>query len=331
MAHGPDQDLRDILTPGAAVLLPGAANALTARVIEDAGFSALYVTGAGIANTYLGMPDIGLTTATEIADHVWRIRDAVSIPLIVDADTGFGNALNVQRTVRMLERAGAGAIQLEDQVFPKRCGHFEGKDVISASEMVKKIQAAVEARQRASTLILARDRCPRDRRAERRPRARGDVPRGWCGSAVRRSAPDDRGAGRHPVACAWTAHLQSRVRRQDAALTTRPIGRDGIRGILYANAALQAAVKAMVRVLGHLHGSGSLAGMEEALVSFEERQRVINHPRFKALEERFTSGERPPIPKLQPVEILHRGGVHALEVRAVKPVPWSDSLCATSI
>ena len=287
MEHGPDRDLREMLTPGAAVLLPGAANALTARVIEDAGFSALYVTGAGIANTYLGMPDIGLTTATEIADHVWRIRDAVSIPLIVDADTGFGNALNVQRTVRLLERAGAGAIQLEDQVFPKRCGHFDGKDVVPESEMVKKIQAAVEARQRLDAHPARTD--ARDRRAERRPRARAmyreagadllfvEAPQ----TAGELGAIPSRVPGRHICNLVFGGKTPLLPREQLADM--------GYAGILYANAALQAAVKAMARVLGHLHGSGSLAGMEEALVSFEERQRVINQPRFKALEERFTS------------------------------------------
>lgn len=289
MADGPDRDLRDILTPGAAVLLPGAANALTARVIEDAGFSALYVTGAGIANTYLGMPDIGLTTATEIADHVWRIRDAVSIPLVVDADTGYGNALNVQRTVRLMERAGAGAIQIEDQVFPKRCGHFEGKDVIPAGEMVKKIQAAVEARQRDSTLILARtdahaieglsgalERAAMYREAGadllfvEAPQTTGDL-----------GAIPSRVPGRHICNLVFGGKTPLLPRDQLAEM--------GYAGVLYANAALQAAVRAMARVLGHLHSSGSLAGIEDALVSFEERQRVINHPRFKALEERFTS------------------------------------------
>jgi len=288
MAHGPDQDLRDILTPGAAVLLPGAANALTARVIEDAGFSALYVTGAGIANTYLGMPDIGLTTATEIADHVWRIRDAVSIPLIVDADTGYGNALNVQRTVRLLERAGAGAIQIEDQVFPKRCGHFEGKDVIPASEMVKKIQAAVDARQRDSTLILARN----DAHALE----------GLSGALERAAMYGEAGADllfvEAPQTTGELGSIPSRVPGRHICnlvfggktplLPRDQLAEMGYAGVLYANAALQAAVKAMARVLGHLHSSGSLAGMEDALVSFEERQRVINYPRFKALEERFT-------------------------------------------
>jgi 2-methylisocitrate lyase-like PEP mutase family enzyme len=288
MAYGPDRDLRDILTPGAAVLLPGAANALTARVIEDAGFSALYVTGAGIANTYLGMPDIGLTTATEIADHVWRIRDAVSIPLIVDADTGYGNALNVQRTVRLLERAGAGAIQLEDQVFPKRCGHFEGKDVIPASEMVMKIQAAVDARQRDSTLILAR--------------TDAHAIEGLSGALERAAMYREAGADllfvEAPQTTGELGSIPSRVTGRHICnlvfggktplLPRDQLAEMGYAGVLYANAALQAAVKAMARVLGHLHSSGSLAGMEDALVSFEERQRVINYPRFKALEERFT-------------------------------------------
>jgi 2-methylisocitrate lyase-like PEP mutase family enzyme len=288
MAHGPDQDLRRILTPGAAVLLPGAANALTARVIEDAGFSALYVTGAGIANTYLGMPDIGLTTATEIADHVWRIRDAVSLPLIVDADTGYGNALNVQRTVRLLERAGAGAIQLEDQIFPKRCGHFEGKDVIPASEMVKKVQAAVDARQRESTLVLART----DARATE----------GLSGALERAAMYREAGADllfvEAPESSAELESIPSRVPGPHVCnlvfggktpLRSRDeLAQMGYAGILYANAALQAAVKAMARVLGHLRSSGSLIGVEDALVSFEERQRLINYPRFKALEERFT-------------------------------------------
>ena len=288
MADGADRDVLDILTPGAAVLLPGAANALTARVIEDAGFSALYVTGAGIANTYLGMPDIGLTTATEIADHVWRIRDAVSIPLIVDADTGYGNALNVQRTVRLLERAGAGAIQLEDQVFPKRCGHFEGKDVIPASEMVKKIQAAVDARQRESTRILAR--------------TDAHAIEGLSGALERAAMYREAGADllfvEAPQTTAELGSIPSRVPGRHICnlvfggktplLPRDQLAQMGYAGVLYANAALQAAVKAMARVLGHLHGSGSLAGMEDALVSFEERQRVINQPHFKALEERFT-------------------------------------------
>src|SRR5262249_53862992 len=115
------QDLCSMLVPGAALLLPGVSNALAARVVADLGFAAAYVTGAGIANTFLGIPDIGLVTVSELARHVAAIREAFAGPLVVDADTAFANAINVVRTVQLLERAGADALQLEDQVFPKRC------------------------------------------------------------------------------------------------------------------------------------------------------------------------------------------------------------------
>src|SRR5271155_2126191 len=148
--------LKELLARRAAVTVPGAANALFARVIEELGFEAVYVTGAGIANMLLGVPDIGLTTMTEVRETVAAIADAVSIPIIVDADTGYGNAVNVVRTVRALERAGAAGIQIEDQVFPKKCGHFAGKDVITRDEMVQKIKAAVDARHEPSLQIVAR-------------------------------------------------------------------------------------------------------------------------------------------------------------------------------
>src|SRR3954467_10569104 len=147
---------RALLKPGAAVVLPGVSNALAARVAADLGFPAAYITGAGIANTYLGIPDNGLVTLSELADHVAAIRDIFPGPLMVDADTGFGNAMNMIRTVKLLERAGADAIQIEDQVFPKRCGHFDGKEVIAAAEMVAKVKAAADARSDPDLLIVAR-------------------------------------------------------------------------------------------------------------------------------------------------------------------------------
>ena len=153
---GPAAELRRRLASGRQLLVPGAANALTARIIEDAAFEAVYVTGAGIANTFLGSPDIGLVSLSELRDHVEAIGQAVSLPLIVDADTGFGNPVNVTRTVRTLERAGAAAIQLEDQVNPKKCGHFTGKAVIPLADMVQKIHAAVDARVNDATSIIAR-------------------------------------------------------------------------------------------------------------------------------------------------------------------------------
>ena len=138
------------------LIAPGVYDALTALVAERAGFEALYVSGAGIAYTRLGRPDIGLVGMSEVAQTVALIRDRAGAHLIVDADTGYGNALNVQRTVRLLERAGAGAIQIEDQDFPKRCGHLDDKTLIPAEEMAGKIKAAVDARVSAQTLIIAR-------------------------------------------------------------------------------------------------------------------------------------------------------------------------------
>jgi 2-methylisocitrate lyase-like PEP mutase family enzyme len=138
------------------LLAPGVYDALTALVAERAGFEALYLSGASIAYTKLGRSDVGLTTATEVEDTLSRITERVALPVIVDADTGFGNALNVQRTVRAFERAGAAMIQLEDQGFPKRCGHLDGKTVIGTAEACGKLRAALDARHSASTLILAR-------------------------------------------------------------------------------------------------------------------------------------------------------------------------------
>ena len=138
------------------VLAPGVYDALSALIAEQAGFEALYLSGASIAYTRLGRSDIGLTTFTEVADTLARITERVSLPVIVDADTGFGNALNTQRTVRGFERAGAAMVQIEDQTFPKRCGHLDGKAVVPAREMVGKLKAALDARTSSDTLILAR-------------------------------------------------------------------------------------------------------------------------------------------------------------------------------
>jgi len=138
------------------LLAPGVYDALSALVAEQAGFEALYLSGASIAYTLLGRSDIGLTTVSEVVNTLAHITDRVKIPVIVDADTGFGNALNTQRTVRDLERAGASMIQLEDQTFPKRCGHLDGKAVVPVKEMEGKLRAALDARHSSNTLILAR-------------------------------------------------------------------------------------------------------------------------------------------------------------------------------
>jgi 2-methylisocitrate lyase-like PEP mutase family enzyme len=148
--------LKTMLHQPEIVLASGVYDALTASLATDAGFRALYLSGASIAYTRLGRPDIGLVTMSEVAETLNMIRDRVPTPLIVDADTGYGNALNVQRTMRLFERAGATAIQLEDQTFPKRCGHLQDKGLIPAAEMVGKIRAATDARASAETLVIAR-------------------------------------------------------------------------------------------------------------------------------------------------------------------------------
>ncbi len=154
MTHA--RQLRALLRGPAPIIAPGVYDALTALLVQQAGFPCAYLSGASISFARIGRPDLGLTTLTEVAQTVSNIRERIDIPLLVDADTGFGNALNVQRTVRLLERMGAAAIQLEDQTMPKRCGHLEGKSLVSTEEMVGKIRAAQDARSDPDTVIIAR-------------------------------------------------------------------------------------------------------------------------------------------------------------------------------
>jgi 2-methylisocitrate lyase-like PEP mutase family enzyme len=149
-------DLRARLTDPRILVAPGVYDGLTAAIAEQAGFEALYLSGAAVAYTRLGRPDIGLTSVSEMADTMALIRDRVDLPVIIDADTGFGNALNAQRTMRTYERAGANALQVEDQTFPKRCGHLSDKSLIPPGEMVGKIAAMADARASDETLIIAR-------------------------------------------------------------------------------------------------------------------------------------------------------------------------------
>lgn len=148
--------LRELLAGPGTIVAPGLYDGLTGLLVEQAGFDAGYIGGASIAYSRLGRSDIGLTTCSEVADTISKIRDRVELPFVVDADTGFGNALNTQRTIRMFERAGASGIQLEDQTMPKRCGHLDGKTLISTAEMVGKIKAAQDARLDDDTVIVGR-------------------------------------------------------------------------------------------------------------------------------------------------------------------------------
>ena len=283
-----NRSLRDLLRGKQAVLLPGAANALAARVIEDLGFEAVYVTGAGVTNTFLGMPDIGLISITELANHVSAMRDAVALPLIVDADTGFGNAINVARTVQVLERSGANAIQLEDQEFPKRCGHFSGKSVIPKTEMVQKIHAAVDARIDSDLLIVAR--------------TDAIAVNGFEDAIERAQAYIEAGADMTFVEAPRTAEQIADIPKRlgvpqlinivagglTPMIDMDELQRMGYALVLYANAALQASVSGMQHVLGHLKTHGSLDGVADRLATFGERQRLVQKPHFDALEKKYS-------------------------------------------
>lgn len=277
--------LREIVSRRQAVLAPGAANALFARIIEDLGFECVYVTGAGIANMALGAPDIGLTTLDDISQTVSRIADAVNLPLIVDADTGFGNAVNTWRTMKVLERAGAGAIQLEDQEFPKRCGHFNGKGVIPLNQMLPKIKAAADARTKDTLIIARTDALAVDGLDAALERAEAFVEAGADMTFV--EAPRDADQMRR-IAAIRVAQVANIVHGGK----TPPLAQSELSGmgfgiVLYANAALQAAVRATTEVLASLKATGSLDTVLDRLATFEERQAAVAKQKWDALEQRF--------------------------------------------
>jgi 2-methylisocitrate lyase-like PEP mutase family enzyme len=286
MSH--PSSLRQLLQPGAGHMMPGVANALAARLAEQAGHQMVMVSGAAVANTYLGVPDLGLVSVTELAAHVGAIREVVDIALLVDGDTGFGNALNTRRTVQLLERAGADAIMLEDQTFPKRCGHFEDKGVIPKAEMVGKLKAAVDARKRSETLILART----DARAVEGFEAALDRARAYKEAGADFlfvEAPLSREELLAIPQAVGGIHLCNMVVGGKTPLLPREeLAAAGYAVICYANAGLQAGMLAMQRMFAHLHKHGSVAGAEDQLVMFAERQRALDAEGFKALEKKYT-------------------------------------------
>lgn len=288
MAISTRKQLRALAEARRGVLVPGAFNALSARVIADLGFEAIYVTGAGVTNMWFGMPDQGFMGLAEIADHTARIRDAVEVPLIVDADTGFGNALNVRHTVRTLERAGADCIQFEDQVAPKRCGHFSGKEVISTEEAVSKIKAAVDARKDGDLLIMARtDAC---------------ATQGFEAAIERAQKFSEAGADILFIEAVTTVEeilaLPQRLSRPQLMNMviggrTPIFGAQELAGlgygiVLYANAALQGAVAGMTKALTVLRDTKRVDEDPALVTPFAERQRLVGKPQWDALEKQYS-------------------------------------------
>jgi 2-methylisocitrate lyase-like PEP mutase family enzyme len=280
--------LRAKLEERRGMIVPGAANALAARVIEDLGFEAVYVSGAGVTNAFWGMPDLGFVSLYEIAQHTTAIREAVDIPVLVDADTGFGNALNVRHTVRALERAGADAIQLEDQTMPKKCGHFDNKSVISAEEMAGKIEAAVDARSSRDLLIIARTDAlavegfdAAMERAQRYIEAGADV----TFVEAPKTADEIRKISQR-LSVPQVVNVV--VGGKTPVLSQEELAEIGYGLVLYANVALQGAIAGMQAALMHLKTNGRMDEASGMVASFSERQRLVKKPLFDELERKYT-------------------------------------------
>jgi 2-methylisocitrate lyase-like PEP mutase family enzyme len=286
-AMHPGTRLRQLVNARRGPMVPGAANALAARVIEQIGFEAVYLSGAGLTNTFYGMPDLGFVSLSDIAQHTAAIRDAVAVPIVVDADTGFGNALNVRHTVRTLERAGANAIQLEDQAMPKKCGHFEGKSIITRQEMVGKVKAAVDARLHPDFLVMARtDAAGVQGIDEAISRAVAYAEAGADITFV--EAPESMEALRRiPLEIACPQVVNVVIGGKTPTLTAAEFGAMGFGLVLYANAALQGAVQGMTQALQALQGDGKLEESSGLVATFAERQALVRKDEFDALERRY--------------------------------------------
>jgi 2-methylisocitrate lyase-like PEP mutase family enzyme len=282
----PRQALRRLVAEGGYTMVPGAYDTLTARLVEQAGFAAVYLTGGGYSRAN-GYPDLGLLTLNENVRFIGLTVEAVSIPVIADADTGYGNAINVIRTVREYEKSGVAAFHLEDQVSPKKCGHYEGKEVIPRAEMVGKIKAAVDTRRDADLLIIARS----DARAVE----------GLAAAIDRVNAYLDAGADIGFVEAPQSVEelrIVGRDVRGPALVNvfeggkTPVVGANELRGMgfrlgIYPSQTQRAAIRAAQRVLRAMKEDGDTRRIEPDLATFEEREEAVGTAQWRALEERY--------------------------------------------
>ena len=270
-------------------ILPGAFDAMTARIIEETGFKAIYATGAGISNAQLGWADVGLTTLTEIAQVVSWMSEVTTIPIVVDADTGFGNAINMQRTVKVLEKAGAAALQIEDQVMPKKCGHFNGKEVISQDEMVGKIKAALDARNDDQLAIIARTD------------ALGVL--GFEEAIERANAYKEAGAHAIFVEAPTNYEQLSRITKEvpgiphiinlveggKTPLVSRQEAQNlGFQIMLCANSALRGAIKGATDAMQILMRDESQENIHDVICTWEQRQELFKLKEIQQLEKQYS-------------------------------------------
>lgn len=287
MSASPGTRLRRSLAESAPLLAPGVANALGARIVADCGFQAVYVSGAGIANWSLGVPDLGLTTMQDVVTEVARVCDAVDLPVIADADTGYGNALNTVRTVKEFERAGVAAIQIEDQVAPKRCGHFDGKEVIPQAEMIAKIRAACDSRRNDDLMVIARTDA-RDVEGIDRAVERACAYRQAGADAIFVEAPRDLGElsriGRD-VPGPLVANMVEGGKTPTVG--SEELAALGFHLVIYANLAARAAIQAMQDVLRTLREDGSSLNVTDRIVTMSERNRLTGMGWWQARERRY--------------------------------------------
>lgn len=290
----PAARLRALLAERGLVLVPGAVDALSARLVEQAGFQAVYATGAGIANALLGLPDLGLASMTEVLEQVRRMVGAVDLPLIADADTGYGNPLNVVRTVREFERAGVAGLQIEDQVSPKRCGHFSGKEVVPAAEMVQKLRAALDARRDPDLVLIARTDALAvhglDAAIERAAQYAEE------GADVLFVEAPTTAAELRRIAQAVPAPLLANMTEggRTPILPAAELEALGYRVAIYPNLLLRATLLAGSEALRRLRAEGSSLGFLDRLLPWDERQRLVGLPEYEALERRFVRGDDSP-------------------------------------
>ena len=283
----PGERLRRRLERPEPLVLPGCTDALVARIAESVGYDAVYATGAGIANTMLGRPDVGLTTMTEAAEQVARMCDVVAIPVIADMDTGFGNAINAQRAMRAFERAGVGGIQIEDQVFPKRCGHLEGTAVIPLPEMVGKLRAVLDARIDPALIVIARtDAIATDGLDAAVERALAYAAAG--ADAIFIEAPPTRDAlaslpARVPVSL--VANMVEGGRTPLASV--EELGAFGYRIVLFANTAMRVGAAAIRDALTVLRTTGDASALAGRMLSWDDRQALVGLPEIEAAEARY--------------------------------------------
>ncbi len=272
--------LRARLAAPEILLAPGVFDALTALIAQQAGAQAVYLSGASIAYTRFGRPDIGLVAMSEVADTVATVRDRVDLPIIVDADNGFGNALNVQRTVRVFERMGANALQIEDQTLPKRCGHLDGKSLISAAEMAGKIAAACDARASDETLIIARTDAISVEgfgaaldRAERYVGAGADVLFVEAPQSLDQMREiSERFRGRVPLMANMVEGGKT------PALTAPELQELGFSLVIFPGGIVRALAAAAGDYYGNLIASGSNAAFRDRMFDFDALNRVIGTP-----------------------------------------------------